>query len=170
MFLLVFMQIWHHVRGKRWKWKWKKKLPKHERKRKGTEQASDWAKARVNKYASYRLKILIIQDFWARKLVWHVLEIKFRSWCVICERTASKWVRDVESVKNEECIVRVLCVEYVACCLLLVGGSGGGDGWRWQQRIYLGFSVKFYHKICKIISDLRWCTGLFSPLLLLLAS
>lgn len=36
-------------------------------------------KARVNKYSSYRLKILIIQDFWARKLVWHVLEIKFQS-------------------------------------------------------------------------------------------
>lgn len=26
---------------------------------------------------------------------------------------------------------------------------------RWQQRIYLGFSVSFYHKICKIISDLE---------------
>lgn len=164
MFLFVFMQIWNLVGGGT---KWKKQRKINQRTEQNGMEQTERAKARVYKYASYRLKILIIQDFWARKLVWHVLEIKFQSWWCAKRASVCEWVckmseRKRMSVANEHRMF-AYCVLFVfACCLLLLPMVATKNLFRF---FWLHFIIKFVKLLVICVGS-----GLFGALLLLLAS
>lgn len=148
----------------------------------GVVYLNDVRMARVNKCASYRLKILIIQDFWARKLVWHVLKIKFEfsvllswktSFLVVCCRYVHFHVfHSFNRSFTYKCSSHTWSVFtwFTVCCLIAIVAhfstswlAGWLDAWCVcvcallsvaTTNLFRVFRFSFYYKICKIISVL----------------